>query len=172
MSNQILVQRTISYRLINYKLQTQYRKITIFCLVILFAFTLLLPALVFATIDATDPTTSIVTDSETEESTPSEGINTGVGIPTGIDEDGNIVTKTNYESFMDYMASLFSFALKLGAALTALMIIYAGYKYLTSQGNTSATGEAKEIIIGSLSGFAMLLLIYLLLNVLGFETQV
>ena len=169
MSNQTLVQRTASHRLINYKFQTQYRKITIFCLVILFAFTLFLPALVFAATD-TITDTATPTDSETEESTPSEGINTGVGIPTGIDEDGNIVTKTNYESFMDYMASLFSFALKLGATLTALMIIYAGYKYLTSQGNTSATGEAKEIIIGSLSGFAMLLLIYLLLNVLGFPT--
>ena len=68
------------------------------------------------------------------------------------------------------LSSIFSFALKLGAALTALMIIYAGYKYMTSQGNPTATGEAKEIIIGSLSGFAMLLLIYLLLNVLGFPT--
>ncbi len=131
---------------------------------------MLLPVLVFAAIDATDPTTSTVTNSETEESAPSEGINTGVGVPTGIDDDGNIVAKTNYKSFMEYMGTLFSFALKLGAALTALMIIYAGYKYLTSQGNTSATGEAKEIIIGSLSGFAMLLLIYLLLNVMGFET--
>ena len=88
-------------------------------------------------------------------------------VQTGVEIPGE---GSSFDNFVDYMTSIFSFALKLGAALTTMMIIYAGYKYLTSQGNSTATGEAKEIIIGSLSGFAMLLLIYLLLNVLGFPT--
>lgn len=84
-------------------------------------------------------------------------------VDVGVAIDG----KTNFDHFMDYMGAVFFFAMRLGAALTTLMIVYAGYKYMTSQGNPTAIGEAKEIIIGSLSGFAMLLLIYLILNVLG-----
>lgn len=88
-------------------------------------------------------------------------------IETGVEIPGE---GSSFDSFVHYMSSIFSFALKLGAALTTMMIIYAGYKYMTSQGNTTSTSEAKEIIIGSISGFAMLLLIYLLLNVLGLPT--
>ncbi|MFA7244253.1 MAG: hypothetical protein WC080_03145 [Patescibacteria group bacterium] len=78
--------------------------------------------------------------------------------------------KTTFSSYMDWMKSIFGFAMKLGAVLTTLMILYAAIKYITSQGNSSATNEAKDIIIGSLSGFAMLLLIYLILNVLGLKS--
>ena len=142
-------------------------------LFLLFFISIIIPTLVFAAED-TAPTTGtskvedVIPRLGEGEGTPSSTVNTGVGVPTGIDEDGNVTTKSSYTSFMDYMSTIFSFALKLGAALTALMVMYAGFKYMTSQGNPSTTGEAKEIIIGSLSGFAMLLLIYLLLNVLGF----
>jgi hypothetical protein len=94
-------------------------------------------------------------------------VTTGVGIPTGkTDASGNPIAESNFGSYVEYMGAIFSFAMKAGAILTTLMIIYAGYKYLTSQGNPTALGEAKDIIIGSLSGFAMLLLIYLILTVL------
>lgn len=86
-------------------------------------------------------------------------VTTGLNIPGGKENN-------TYDSYIDYMGAIFSFAMKAGAVLTTLMIIYAGYKYLTSQGNPTALGEAKDIIIGSLSGFAMLLLIYLILTVL------
>lgn len=91
-----------------------------------------------------------------------KAIEVGVGIP-----DGKGGTTTSFTSYVVYIKTIFSFAMKLGAALAVLMILYAAIKYITSQGNTSATNEAKDIIIGSLSGFAMLLLIYLILNVIG-----
>ncbi|OGD61933.1 hypothetical protein A2215_02275 [Candidatus Berkelbacteria bacterium RIFOXYA2_FULL_43_10] len=94
-------------------------------------------------------------------------VKTGIGVPTGEnDADGKPILKTDFTDYVGYMGAIFSFAMKAGAVLTTLMIIYAGYKYLTSQGNPTALGEAKDIIIGSLSGFAMLLLIYLILTVL------
>lgn len=80
----------------------------------------------------------------------------GVAIPNA----GN-----KFAGYGGYIAAVFKFAMQLGIILTTLMIIYAGYKYMTSQGNPTALNEAKDIIIGSLSGFAMLLLIYLILNV-------
>lgn len=88
-------------------------------------------------------------------------------IKTGVEIPGE---GSSFSGYVGYISAVFSFALKLGAALTVVMVIYAGFKYMTSRGNPSATGEAKEIIIGTLSGFAMLLLIYLILNVLNIPT--
>jgi len=87
-------------------------------------------------------------------------VETGVAIP-GF---GN-----SFASYNSYISAVFQYSMKLGIVLTTLMIIYAGYKYMTSQGNPTAINEAKDIIIGSLSGFALLLVIYLVLNVLNFK---
>lgn len=73
---------------------------------------------------------------------------------------------TSEASYGEYIESAYGFAMKLGIGLTTLMIIYAGYKYMTSQGNPTAINEAKDIIVGSLSGFALLLLIYWVLDLL------
>lgn len=84
-----------------------------------------------------------------------------------VDVGVSIGGKTSFADFAAYILAVFSFALKLGAILTTLMVIYAGYKYMTSQGNPTAINEAKDIIVGSLTGFALLLLAYFLLNILG-----
>jgi len=73
---------------------------------------------------------------------------------------------TSEASYGEYIESAYGFAMKLGIGLTTLMVIYAGYKYMTSQGNPTAINEAKDIIVGSLSGFALLLLIYWVLDLL------
>jgi len=82
-----------------------------------------------------------------------------VGVPIG--------GETKFTGYGGYISAVFTFSLQLGSALAILMVIYAGYKYMTSQGNPSAINEAKDIIIGSLSGLSMLLLIYLILKVLN-----
>lgn len=69
-------------------------------------------------------------------------------------------------SYGEYIGATYSFALKAGIGLTVLMIIYAGYRYMTSQGNPSAINEAKDIIIGSLSGFSLLLLVHMIISIL------
>jgi hypothetical protein len=74
---------------------------------------------------------------------------------------------TDYTGYQQYIADIFNFAMIAGGALSVLMIIYAGFRYMTSQGNPSGINEAKDILIGSLSGFALLLLSYLILKVLG-----
>jgi len=91
-------------------------------------------------------------------STPSANAALGLGLPI----PGS--TASNYQ---EYISDIYSFSIKLGGTLTILMIIYAGYRYMTSKGNPSAINEAKEILFGTLSGFALLLMSYLLLNVLG-----
>jgi len=83
------------------------------------------------------------------------------GIRTGIEING----KTGFSSFVDYILNIFAFAMKAGVVLTTIMIIFAGYRYMTSQGNPTAINEAKDIIIGSLTGFALLLLVFLILKI-------
>jgi len=89
---------------------------------------------------------------------------------TGIDVPGQGISKAT--SYAQYIGNIYNFAIKLGGILAVLMIIYAGIRYMTSQGNPSAINEAKDILIGSLSGFALLLLIYLILNLLGLPTVI
>ena len=85
-------------------------------------------------------------------------------VDVGVESPGH---GTSFADFSAYIFAVFSFALKLGAILTTLMVIYAGYKYMTSQGNPTGINEAKDIMIGSITGFAMLLLVYFILNILG-----
>jgi hypothetical protein len=73
----------------------------------------------------------------------------------------------SFTSYLEYIRAIFKFALQAGIALTTLMIIYAGIRYMSSQGNQSALNDAKDITIGALSGLAMLALVALLCSVLG-----
>ncbi len=84
-------------------------------------------------------------------------------IKTGV----KVGTRETFSGYVDYIESIYVFAMEIGVSLVALMIIYAGFKYVTSQGNPSAINEAKDIIIGALSGFAMLVLIYFILEILN-----
>ena len=74
----------------------------------------------------------------------------------------------------DYINDLLNnFVLKILAGLAALMLIYAGYIYLTSQGNPEALTRAKDIIIGVVTGIVLLFIIKLILvNTIGITTTV
>ena len=72
--------------------------------------------------------------------------------------------------YQQYMTDLYGFSIQLGSSLAVVMIIYAGYKYLTSQGNQTALNDAKEILIGALLGLAILLLVRVILNALKLPT--
>ena len=63
-----------------------------------------------------------------------------------------------------YIGCIYNFAVYLATGLAIIMIIYGGYKYITSQGNPDALTEAKEIIVGAIVGLLVLALGYLILN--------
>jgi len=83
----------------------------------------------------------------------------GVGIPGGPSAGSEVTYK-------QYMNAVLLFSVKIGFALAVLMIIFAGYRYMFSQGNQSQIGEAKEIFIGAIIGFILLLLIGVIISVL------
>ena len=110
-----------------------------------------------------------VTGSATGTVTPTTSvgdakIGVGVGIPgTDIGSGGNY-------SFADYIRAIYSFAMKAAVVLATLMVIYAGYKYLTSRGETGAINEAKDMLFSTLMGAALLMLVVLVANIAGINT--
>ena len=87
----------------------------------------------------------------------SGGFGVAIALP-GHDKD--------FTGYSDWIKAFYTFSIRLGGVLTILMLIFAGYKYMTSQGNPTAINEAKDILIGSLSGYALLLLVSLILNLI------
>lgn len=74
---------------------------------------------------------------------------------------------SHFAGFNSYVSAILDYSTKIGFALAALMIIYAGIKYLTSQGNQTQINDAKEILLGAIIGFVMLLLVDVILRFLG-----
>lgn len=68
-----------------------------------------------------------------------------------------------------YVTAIYGFSLKAGSILVVMMLIYAGYIYLTSQGDTSKLTSAKDIVIGSILGYILLIMIGAILNYIGIK---
>ena len=66
-----------------------------------------------------------------------------------------------------YSEKLYAWSIGIAGSLAIIMLIYAGYLYVVSMGNTDQINSAKEIIIGALSGLALLILASLILRGLG-----
>lgn len=77
--------------------------------------------------------------------------------------------ETEYESFNAYIIDLVGFAILVGSMFAVLVIIYGGFLYATSAGDESKAKSGKDIIVGSLTGFILLILIRLLVPILGIE---
>ena len=89
----------------------------------------------------------------------------GVGVSlsrTGIQSGGHYTVS-------QYVWAIYAFSMKVAVALATLMVIYAGYKYLTSRGDSGAINEAKDILFSTLMGAALLMLVILVANLAGLE---
>ena len=90
--------------------------------------------------------------------------------PTQIpnDEGGFATVPQSEQALPTYIVNIYHAALPIAAALAALVIIYGGYRYITSAGNPEALKDAKDIIVGALIGLVLLLLAYVILNQLQY----
>lgn len=62
------------------------------------------------------------------------------------------------DSLQTFVSSFFPWAVEISGGLAIIVIIYAGYLYVTSAGNVEQTNKAKEYIVGALSGLVFLVL--------------
>lgn len=67
------------------------------------------------------------------------------------------------ENIGDYVNLLLDWIIPVVGGLAVLMLIYAGYIYITSQGNPDGVSKAKDIIVGVVVGTMLLFLIELIL---------
>lgn len=87
-----------------------------------------------------------------------------IGIPIAKDENGNPITK--YEganSTAAYIIDLISLAINIAFSLAILMILWGAFKYATSGGDEAKVRDGKDFIVGAVVGFALLVLIKVLL---------
>jgi hypothetical protein len=94
-------------------------------------------------------------------------VTVGLCIPTLKDGCVSNFSAAPYEGYGGYIYAIYQFSILLGGTLTVMMLMYAGFIYLTSQGDTSKLNQAKEILFGSILGFVLLLFLGLILKFLG-----
>lgn len=91
----------------------------------------------------------------------------GDGLSSGINEleSGDITTKE------ELVQSIVKIAVPLGVICLVLLVVYAGYLLMSSQGNPDKIQEGKEIITNAIIGFLVVLLsvgiLLLISNTLG-----
>jgi hypothetical protein len=56
-----------------------------------------------------------------------------------------------------FVSQLLSVVFKIGSVLSILFIIYSGYLFVQARGNPGALGKAKDTLVGTLIGVALLL---------------
>lgn len=96
---------------------------------------------------------------------------TSVGVSYPNDDKTNAIQSGQSYNYIAYISKLYGFAMKAAIALSILMVVYAGYKYLTSRGDSSAINEAKDILFSTLMGAALLMLVILVGNIAGLNTS-
>lgn len=72
----------------------------------------------------------------------------------------------SFTGYCGYVKAFATYSIEIGLLLSFLMVVYAGIRYATSQGNQTILNDAKEILYGVAIGFLLLLLINFVLKFL------
>jgi len=75
--------------------------------------------------------------------------------------------QSRFDNFNAYFTSLVGFAVIVAGLVAVLVIVYAGFMYVQSQGQADRISQAKELIAGALTGLILLFLIRLILPTLN-----
>jgi len=125
-------------------------------LTLVIAFNLIIPLTVLAA-DATTGDTAAPAASVIFEP------NVPVGVFTGCTIGGS--EQTNCLGL--YIKAWYGFTMGIIGIIATLMIMYAGFKYLTSRGDTKEIGDAKDLMISGISAILITFLSYTILNLVN-----
>lgn len=92
--------------------------------------------------------------------------------PLAVAQNKDPVTQQEVKktSVVDYINDAYRWAAIFGGLLAVLMLIYAGYRYMTSYGDPEAISDAKDIVEKSLIGLALLILAAVILQTINPKT--
>ncbi len=85
----------------------------------------------------------------------------------GDNEDPVSGKKVKDTSVVDYINSAYRYSAVFGGLIAVLMLIYAGYRYMTSYGDPEKIADAKDIIEKSLLGLGLLIVAALILQTIN-----
>lgn len=85
------------------------------------------------------------------------GINTAIGCVPVLEPDSG----TSFSGFV------LKWAIGIGGGIAFLLIVYAGFMIMTSQGNPERLKAGQELLTSAISGVVLLILSVFILNVIG-----
>ena len=80
--------------------------------------------------------------------------------------DGSIASPCDFCAFMTMVNELIKWLFTILTLLAVMMMMYAGFKLVVSQGNSSAWGEAKGMLTNIIVGFVIVLAAWLIVDTL------
>ena len=92
---------------------------------------------------------------------PASQAQEGVNSISEKDKDGNVVEQ---KTLMEYVLDLINVLLFIIGAVSVIMIIFGGFKYVTSSGESSAVSSAKNTILYAVVGLVIALSAYGIAN--------
>lgn len=121
--------------------------------------------------EQTSPPTAPETEKEPPEFITQKAPKLFVQIP-GINLTDIQVTTTgsgqiNVPWISQYIIGIYKYSMGFAAILAVIVVMIAGFMYLTSAGNQQRIGQAKNFIIGAISGLVILASSYLILNLVS-----
>jgi hypothetical protein len=81
----------------------------------------------------------------------------------------NGIEITTESTIEDYAVYFFSFAMIVGTIIAFAVLIYGGFRYVTSSGNPDAMSDAKKWILESILGLILLLSTWLIIGIINKE---
>lgn len=68
-----------------------------------------------------------------------------------------------------YIVALYNFLLGAVGIIAMMMLVYGGFRYMTSAGNPAAMGDAKDIVYSAIIGLSLALISYLIISAINPE---
>ena len=91
------------------------------------------------------------------------------GLETVWPQSPNGINLTGTSTLTDLIAYLYGWMIAIGGLIAFIIIVIAGFQYLTSSGNPTKTQDAKDKILSAVTGLILLLSTVIILNVLNPE---
>lgn len=77
----------------------------------------------------------------------------GINNPTG----GGLSNPISSNTLIEFVEKLLNIVIQVGTPVLVVMIIWVGFKFVTARGNTNKLSEAKEALMWTLIGAAIVL---------------
>ena len=80
---------------------------------------------------------------------------------------GCSISETSNNCLGEYIKAWYGFAIGIAGIFATMVIMYGGFKYLTSRGDKGVAGKGKDYIVGAATGLALVFLSYTIVSLVN-----